>query len=187
MRAVSTATVEAATRLLAADFRPQPYDENVTYRFVRRNDAVDVLAPDNLSERADITTVPPGETIGAVGSRQALNRRRVLAVDAGDGPFDLPVPSLLGAIIVKARVVGDVQGRSSQPKHERDLARLLALVDDPVGMRRDLNPRERRYLRDRLALADPDHAAWSGVRGGEDGAIALSILAGLATAPDARP
>lgn len=144
VRAVSTATAEAATRLLAADFRPQPYGENLTYRFVRGNDVVDVLAPDSLSERADITTVPPGETLGALGSRQALNRRRVVTVDAGDGPFDL--------------------------------ARLLALVDDPVAMRGDLNRKERRYLRNRLAFADPDHRAWRGVRGAEDGAIALSML-----------
>jgi hypothetical protein len=177
VRAISTATAEAATRLLAADFHPEPYDERLTYRFVRGNDVVDVLAPDNLGERADITTVPPGETIGALGSRQALNRRRVVTVDAGDGPFDLPVPSLLGSIIIKARVVTNVQGKASQPKHERDLARLLALVDDPVAMRSGLNRKERRYLRDRMALADPDHRAWRGVRGAEDGAIALSMLA----------
>jgi hypothetical protein len=92
---------------------------------------VDVLAPDKIGERDDITTVPPGKTLAALGSRQALNRRRVSAVDAGDRPFDLPVPSLWGAIIIKARVVGNVQGKASQGKHERDLARLLALVGDP--------------------------------------------------------
>lgn len=43
VRAVSTATAEAATRLLAADFRPQPYGENLTYRFVRGNDDLDVI------------------------------------------------------------------------------------------------------------------------------------------------
>jgi hypothetical protein len=44
-------------------------------------------------------------------------------------------------------------------------------------MRGHLSRNERRYLRDRLALAAADHPAWRGVQGAEDGALALSLLA----------
>ena len=42
VRMLSTATEEAATRLLAADFEPQRY-EGLTYRFIRGDDIVDEL------------------------------------------------------------------------------------------------------------------------------------------------
>jgi hypothetical protein len=48
----------------------------------------------------------------ALGSRQALNRRRIVRIDAGEGPLALPLPSLLGAIIMKARVVSGGTGSS---------------------------------------------------------------------------
>lgn len=176
IRAVSTATEEAASRLMAANFEPEQHDENLTYRFVRGTDIVDVLAPDNLGDRARLTTVPPAGTLQALGSRQALNRRRVVTIDAGDGPFDLPIPSLIGAIIIKARVVGNVQRKKSQGKHERDLARLLALVADPVAERADLTKKERGYLRERADMTSPGHSAWNSVPNAEDGAIALLVL-----------
>lgn len=176
VRMVSTATEEAAARLQAAAFLPQRHDENLTYRFIRDKDIVDVLAPDHLGERARRTTVPPDETLEALGSRQALNRRRMVTVDAGHGPFELPCSSLTGALVIKARVAENVQGRRSQDKHERDLARLLALVPDPLATRNDLSRKERRYFRARENMTDMDHVAWTDVPSAENGAIALSIL-----------
>ena len=176
VRIVSTATEEAAARLQAAGFLPQRHDENLTYRFIRDKDIVDVLAPDHLGERAKRTTVPPDETIEALGSRQALNRRRMVTIDAGNGPFELPCPSLTGALVIKARVAENVQGRRSQDKHERDLARLLALVPDPLATRHELSRKERGYFRARENMTDVDHVAWTDVPNAENGAIALSIL-----------
>ncbi|HSV92924.1 MAG TPA: hypothetical protein VLH81_07600, partial [Desulfobacterales bacterium] len=152
VRAVSTATEEAAARLQAAHFEPQRYADNLTYRFIRGDDIVDVLAPDHLGERTKKTTVAPDETLEALGGRQALNRRRVVHIDAGDGPFEVPLPSLIGAIVMKARVVGSTKGRRSQSKHERDLARLLALVRDPTVEGAGLNNKERGYLRARADM-----------------------------------
>jgi hypothetical protein len=176
IRAVSTATEEASRRLMAARFEPERQDGNLTYRFVRGNDVVDVLAPDNMGDRANLTTVPPDATMEALGSRQALDRSRTVTLDAGDGPFDLPVPSLVGAFVIKARVVGNVQRKEVRAKHERDLARLLALVADPVAARAELSRNERGYLRQRADMVNAAHPAWARVPNAEDGAIALSIL-----------
>lgn len=176
VRALSTATEEAAARLEAADFAPERYDENLTYRFVRDGDIVDVLAPDHLGGRANLRTAPPDATLQALGGRQALDRSRTVTVDAGEGQFDLPVPSLIGAIVIKARVVASTQGRKSQPKHARDLARLLALVRDPIEARRDLSKKERGHLRARVEMLTANHPAWTNVANAEDGAIALGVL-----------
>ena len=178
VRALSNATEAAAARLVEAGFEPQPYADGLTYRFIRASDVVDVLAPDNMGPRASRVTVPSGETIEAIGSRAALNRRRWLVVDAGDGPFEIPIPSLLGAIVMKARVAGDIQNPVIVAKHERDLARLLALVANPVAARAELSTKERGYLAARAGLTTANHPAWRGVPGAEDGAIALGVMTG---------
>ena len=121
VRALTGATQRAAAALVDAGFEPEQYDDDLTYRFVRGDDVVDLLAPDHLGVRTSIVTVPPASTLPALGSRQALNRLRTVLVDTGDGAFDLPVPSLTGAIVIKARVVESAAGRASLPKHERDL------------------------------------------------------------------
>ena len=71
----------AAQRLVEVGYEPSRETE-ATYRFVRGSDTVDVMAPDHLGERADIVTVPPGETIEAPGGRQALQRKRTVTVSA---------------------------------------------------------------------------------------------------------
>jgi hypothetical protein len=120
--------------------------------------------------------VPPDSTLEAIGGRQALTRARRLLIDAGNGSFEIPVPSLIGAIVIKARVVGNAHLPDARAKHERDLARLLSLLTDPIAERVALSRRERRYLRDRSDLLDVGHSSWTGIRSAGDGALALSLL-----------
>lgn len=162
----------AAERLVGVGYEPSSKTE-ATYRFVRGSDTVDVMAPDNLGKRADLATVPPGKTIQVPGGRQALQRRRTLTVSAGVITFDVPVPSLAGAIVMKARAA-TVPERTTQD--HRDLARLLVLVPDPGSMREELTSRERGYLRRQAALADPGHEAWVGIPAAADGRAALRRL-----------
>jgi hypothetical protein len=175
VRALADSTQEAANRLLAAGFEPEQHD-GMVYRFVRGEAIVDILAPDNLGARADLRTVPPGSTVEAPGGRQALQRARAVTIEAGSGAFSLRVPSLTGAILIKARVA--VAATAQRAKHERDLARLLALVAEPVVLSLELTRKERGYLRANAALADPFHAAWRGIAGAVEGAIALEIMFG---------
>jgi hypothetical protein len=85
VRALSGAIREAAARLQAAHFVPERHDENLTHRFVRGSDIVDVLAPDHVGTRANRVTVAPDETVEALGSRQALKRKRTIVM-SGTSP-----------------------------------------------------------------------------------------------------
>lgn len=172
VRAMTRATRHAASRLEEAGFVAEQTADGFAYRFVRGDDIVDVLAPDHLGPRTDTVTAPPGKTIEAVGGRQALERRRPVAVEVVGETFSVPIPSLLGAIIIKARV----SASSREEKHQRDLARLLALVDDVEAMRQEMSPSERKYLRARSELRDPRHPAWNGIQNAEDAIIALERL-----------
>lgn len=174
VRAQSDVTLEAARRLHDAGFVAERHGDNAVYRFVRGADVVDVLAPDHVDERADLRTAPPDATLETLGGRQALNRRRVVLVDAGDGVFELPIPFLAGAIIIKARAAS--AARMTRDKHERDLARLLAIVREPGALRDELTRKERGYLGVHAGLLQLDHPAWQGIPGAEDGVLALDII-----------
>ena len=170
------ATAQAAHRLLAAGFEPEYVGEDALYRFIRGSAVVDVLAPDHLGKRTSIVTLPPRLTLAAVGGRQALNRSRDVEVDAGNGRFIVPLPSLAGALVIKARVASSARVRASAAKHERDLARLLVLVPDPEALRAQLSRREICYLRGWHELLEPKHLAWRRIAGADDGIDALAAI-----------
>jgi hypothetical protein len=176
VRAMTSGTREAAQRLLDRGFRPERPDGETVYRFTRSGDIVDVLAPEGLGSRADIVTVPPASTFRAVGGSRALRGRRRLAVKVGTKQFEVPVPDLAGAIVIKARAATSTT--TSTAKHERDLARLLALVDHPYEMRESMSGKERGYVRRHHALADPGHAAWAQVADADLGSQNLAVICG---------
>lgn len=76
------------------------------------------------------------------------------------------------ALVIKARAASS----SPNPKHRRDLARLLVLVADIEQTRSELSAKERAYLRAHDAMLDPRHEAWRGLAAAEDGVIALDRL-----------
>src|SRR5207247_2448159 len=122
----------------------------------------------------NLSTVPPNSTLEALGGTQAIKRSRTVVIDVGDGSFELSVPSLAGAITIKARVAS-ATALTTREKHERDLARLLALVDDPGALHRQLTVKERGYLRAHVGMLRLDHPAWRGITGAEDAVLALEI------------
>ncbi len=131
--------------------------EGIAHRYRRDGVSVDVLAPEGLSPRSDLTTTPPGRTLQVPGGTQALNRTELLPVHTSTSEGVVPRPSLLGAIVGKAVAVGvdDV------PDAQRlDFAFLLSLVEAPLDMATQMTPKDRKRVRARTELADPQHAIW---------------------------
>jgi len=131
--------------------------EGLAHRYQRSGVSVDVLAPEGLGPRADLTTTPPGRTLQVPGGTQALERTELVPVVFGDRRGLVPRPSLLGAIVGKAMAVAvdDV------PDAQRlDLALLLSLVEDPIGLAAQLTKKDRQRLRARQEMAGADHDAW---------------------------
>ena len=173
VRAVAGATRTATARLLAAGFEPE--DGNHAYRFRRGAEQVDLLAPDHLGRRADLTTVPPGTTATIPGGTRALATRRVLDVRVVGGPAGmLPVPSLAGGIVLKLRAW---EARQAERDAE-DLVRLLSLVADIEAARADLKPAERRLLSQVRPLADERSRIWRAAADPDDARAAFLRLIG---------
>jgi hypothetical protein len=122
-------------------------------RFELDDQIIDVLAPDGLGKAA--TTAGKLETIQIPGGTQALERAEVVEIVVDGVATRVRRPTLLGAVLLKARALPV----HSRPEDQReDIITLLALVDDPHSLRQSITQTERRWLRNieiTLALDDP--------------------------------
>jgi len=147
----------------------------VGHRFVRGVVKIDVLLPDGIGSRAPREVKPGVRSVEVPGGTQALSRSVPIEVRTTSTSGTIHRPSLLGAILVKARAVEvddlpDAQGE--------DLAFLLSLVPDPFDSSKGLSKKERTWLRRRAKLFEPGARAWLAIDNAEDGRLALGILAG---------
>ena len=147
----------------------------LAHRYQRDGVSVDVLVPEGLGPRTDLTTTPPGHTLQVPGGTQALGRTELVPVVFGEHQGFVPRPSLLGAIIGKcvAVDVGDV------PDAQRlDLALLFSLVDDPIELAERLTKKDRQRLCTRSEMLDPSEPAWSNLSpdGADRGRAAFRLL-----------
>ncbi len=160
VRADPTALRRITDFLIANSMAPDPAPDGIVHRFKGGVESdqivIDVLAPDNVGSRADLTTAPPGRTIQVPGGTQALNRMGYVHLKVEDRIGRIPRPSLLAAIVAKASAV-NLPGNSE--RHYQDLAFLLALMPDPLAVRQTLTRSDRRRLRN-CALNSRDHRAW---------------------------
>jgi hypothetical protein len=113
VRTLAGGTRTAARRLVAAGYELDAAEH--PHRFRRGDAQVDLLAPDHLGPRVDLTTIPPAVTIEIPGGTRALSIRRSLEVDVtGVGSGSLPVPSLAGSVLFGMSRVMVASARSSQ-------------------------------------------------------------------------
>lgn len=134
--------------------------EGLAHRYRRDGVSIDVLAPEGLGPRTNLTTTPPGRTLEVPGGTQALTRTELLSIHTTTATGQVPRPSLLGAIIAKAVAVGVDDAPDAQ---RLDLAFLLSLVEEPLDLASRMTPKDRRRLRARTELTDREHPTWRGL------------------------
>ncbi|MFF4703592.1 hypothetical protein ACWC4D_40285 [Streptomyces sp. NPDC001288] len=136
--------------------------EGKAHRYEREDSAgtlvVDLLAPDNLGQRANLTTTPPGTTLEVPGGRQAVQRSESIRVQLGGRVGVIHRPNLLGAIVGKAAALGIPTAPTE--KHYRDLAFLLSLPVNPFDLKQQSTRADRKKLKLAEDLLDGDHTAW---------------------------
>jgi hypothetical protein len=146
------AVTEQIAALLAARgaevAMPPRSDPRLGYRFELDGEVVEILGPDGLKN--DPKTLPGLTTIQVSGGTQALRRSEVILVSlSGAPPIAVRRPSLLGAILIKARVVAK-RRKEKFESDRQDLIRLLGYVEDPRALSRDenLSSAEQKWLRE---------------------------------------
>jgi hypothetical protein len=137
---------------------PPRSNKDLGYKFEVAGAIVEVLGPDGV--KTDPKTIGRYTTFKVPGGTQALNRAEVVMVSIdGKPPIAVRRPSLLGAILIKARVVAKERKEKFSSDRE-DLILLLSLVEDPrdLAARGDLKKSEKRWLRNveqKAAFSDP--------------------------------
>ena len=130
-----------------------PDPDGYAHRYTRDGVVVDLLAPDGIKPPPRLTD--DIKAIAVPGGHQALARSESVRVSVDEESFELRRPTLLGAILIKARSLTVHRDPESQ---REDLLRLLSLVSDPRAIAPDLRRTERKWLRaaeTRLAFAEP--------------------------------
>jgi predicted RNA binding protein YcfA (HicA-like mRNA interferase family) len=150
------------------------------HRFVHPDGTyIDVLAPDHQSWAP--VTVPPRETVRIPGGTQALQRAELVRVIKGDAAAEIAVPSLLGALVLKAAAFKPEKVRPE--RHVADAAFLASLIADPIAVKEQFRGTDfARILYLNKELEDPQHPAWMDL--GEHHEDALTAWRILCREPD---
>lgn len=142
------------TDLGATRYEIGGFESEKGFRFAVDGQVVDVLAPDGLGRPA--MTDAQFQTIQIPGGSQALSRIETVVLVIDDDRVPLHRPTLVGAILLKAR---SIRVHSRPEDQRQDLITLLGLVTDPRSVAATLTPAERRWLRaieTQLDLGDRD-------------------------------
>lgn len=137
---------------------PPRSNKKLGFRFEVEGEVVEILGPDGLT--SDPETVDGLTTFQVPGGTQALSRTEtVLVALDGASPRKVCRPNLLGAILIKARVVAKERPEKFDSDRQ-DLIRLLSYVEDPRGLAAQdgLIGSEKKWLRNiekKLDAADP--------------------------------
>ena len=137
-----------------------PSPDGVDLRYYNGPVIVDLLAPDGLSASADLTTTPPGRSIQTAGGTQALDRMIFVEAQYEGRRAEIPVPSLAGAIGIKASAVDHGYALRHSNKHLVDTAFLLCLAGTTGGLK-ILSPGDKKLIARCRRLHDPDSAPWA--------------------------
>jgi hypothetical protein len=111
-------------------------------RYLHDGLRVDLLAPDGIKPPPDLGG--GRKAIGVPGGSQALPRSETVMVTVDGRSFELRRPTLLGALLIKAR---SLMVHSDPEAQREDLLALLALIEDPRRMAAELRQSERKWLR----------------------------------------
>jgi hypothetical protein len=174
VRLVTTGTAVVSQTLVRDGFELVDYSATgVGHTFAAGDVRFDVLAPDNLGQRARLKTIRGFRTVMVPGGTQALARSAPIQIRSRSSRGTVPLPSLLGAILIKTRAIRV----DDLPDNQRsDVAFLFSLVEDPDELVSQITAKERGWLRRHPYFGDPHDACWTGIVGAEDGAIVYRRL-----------
>lgn len=143
------------------------------HAFRKEGVSVDVLAPDNLGARANLETLKQARTVSVPGGTQALRRAETVEVRLGERAGKIPVPDLIGAILLKTEAISVDDVPEAQ---KVDLAVLLSIPTDRDALASQLTAADRRLLQRYPEFGDPAQALYQEVPRARDAAATYRRL-----------
>jgi hypothetical protein len=151
---------QGALRAIDAALRHEGFElagpdlDGYAHRYERHGLIVDVLSPDGIKPPPILRSGL--KAIGVPGGSQALSRSETVTVTVADRSFELCRPTLLGALLIKAR---SLMAHRDPETQRVDLLRLLALIEDPRETATALRTTERKWLRAAAQRLNPTGAS----------------------------
>lgn len=170
-----------ANYLTSNGFTERTTSDGYGYRFVRGKTAIDVMIPEGLDRQRRYPTTGSGRPgLSADGGNQALTRAERLPIRVNDQMGYVRRPTLLGAIVAKARAW--VVDRRDPERHAQDLIALAEVaLRDPRAILSQTRPDDLRAVRAALHHLPADHRVW---RAADDAAATRNLLDRLAQPPN---
>jgi hypothetical protein len=139
------ATVVEECRTYGFDFPRHDWPDDEGFArctLVAHSAQVDLLCPDDAAE--GLLVAGGARSLAIPGGRKALEVAEPVTVLLGDDwpPVDVRVPTLFGALAVKAAAATDPRTRN-QSRHLEDVAFLLSIIDDPRRLHDELTDHDR--------------------------------------------
>jgi predicted nucleotidyltransferase len=127
------------------------------HRFAGAAGQIDLMVADHLPSAVTRGFTRPAP-VSIAGGQRALDRRVVVQIETEFGRGHVPLPDLVGALVLKARAaIADTRDRE---RHLTDLAQLASIINDPIGLIGALDKKERRALRRVHLSHDPTQTPW---------------------------
>lgn len=127
------------------------------HRFSGPAGQLDLMVPDHLPVHVTRRFTMPAP-VPVAGGQRALDRRTFVDIETESGAAAIPLPDLVGALVIKARAAtSDARDRG---RHHSDLAQLATIIVDPLDVRDRLDDKEKRYLRRVRLPIDPTKPPW---------------------------
>ena len=154
-----------------------PDPEGVAHRF-RRADGVtvDLLAPDHVGQRANLSTVPPARTIQAVAGSRLARSAQPARVTYRDMQGIIQRPAVPVTIVGKYRAYRNDHSTRPAERHLTDVVFLLSLVGEPRRAASELVGSDHKYLQRLQAELQPEHHAWKSLAEPADAQAALRLM-----------
>lgn len=165
--------------LTSNGFTDRTTSDGYGYRFVRGK--IDVMIPEGLDRQRRYPTTGSGRPgLSADGGNQALTRAERLPIRVNDQMGYVCRPTLLGAIVAKARAW--VVDRRDPERHAQDLIALAEVaLRDARAIISQTRPDDLRAVRAALRGLPTDHRLW---RAADDAAATRNLLNRLAQPPN---
>lgn len=175
VRSQPTGTSDIARHLVEHGFEMEgPGWTGLGHEFRRGGVRLDVLAPDNLGERANVRTLGTARTVRVPGGTQAFRRAQEVRVKLGEREGRIVIPDLLGAIVLKIRAIQV----DDEPEAQRaDVALLLSLAVDRDAMASACTRTDRRHLRRHPEFGDADARVYADMPQAREAAATYRRLA----------
>lgn len=130
------------------------------HRMIRDDFVVDILIADHLpSKKQASAKLRRWPLLQTVGGAQAIERKELVPVQIGSQSFEIYVPNLLGALVLKCAAYE--ADRRDRNRHLGDVTLLASLISNPRSVKEQMKGSDKKRIANAYQIMrDLNHPMW---------------------------